>query len=262
MSLRPADAARALRFWPEEQLRTVERLLGQALRPWVLDWGLDESRVRVQCAPAGADDAAATEDTTLHGDRGSVAWLRAQKWAGVLVPEFFGNAGGSGEIAREIEAACIDDASRRLAHALGMSGTAPQELTSTSMQRRRGAWGGEVRASLPFGGLLLLNAGAVEACLGRGGMPAQSSASRVAAAPVAMPLLEAAAGQRMSLRAQLAPCEVDLGVLQNLQPGDVLRIPHRVDAPLQVRSDSGATLFTGYLASIRGRKALELARAA
>lgn len=257
MSLRPADAARDLRFWRAEQLRALERLLDQALRPWALDWGLDETRVWVRCGPAEEDDAA-IDDTALRGDRGSMAWLGARKWAGVLVAELFGNAGGAGEIAREIEAACIEDASRRLALALGMRDTVPQESTSASMPRRRTAWCGDVRASLPFGGLLLLNAGAVEACLRRAGMPAKASATHVAPASLTLPLLQAAAGQRMGLRAQLAPCEVDLGVLQDLQPGDVLRIPHRIDAPLQVCSESGTPLFSGYLASSRGRKALEL----
>lgn len=255
MSLRPAETAQPLHFWRADQLRELDRLLEMALLSWAGDWGLAQSLVRVSCHRAGADDAA-TDGIALRGQEGMLAHFRSETWAAALVRELFGAAIDPCGIPGEVAGACIDDAMRRLAHVLGMPGARRERTPPPRL--RRGTWRGEVQAALPFGGVLLLNAAAAEACLRRRGMAARPRRSLPADAPVAMPLLRAAAGQRVSLRAQLEPCEVDLGVLQDLRPGDVLRIPHRLDAPLQLRTEAGTALFSGYLANSRGRKVLEL----
>jgi flagellar motor switch protein FliM len=63
----------------------------------------------------------------------------------------------------------------------------------------------------------------------------------------------------LPLQVRLEACEVDIGRLQDLQPGDVVRLPHRLDAPAAVVGPGGQPLFGGYLVRRRGRKAVELA---
>lgn len=261
MNLRPADAAHPLRFWRADQLHAMEHVLGRCLRAWAGDWGLAEDLVCADCRRMTARDGeAASQGIALRGANGAAAWFHAQAWMDALPELLLGAAIGSSGIAVEVVRACIDDARLRLAQALDL---APARSDGVPPLRRRDSWSGEVGVLLPFGGSLLLNAEAVEACLRHGGsVPPSPCTPRPAGASVAMPLLLAASEQRLPVHAQLASCEVDLGVLQDLQPGDVLRIPHRLDAPLQVRAESGATLFNGYLASSRGRKVLELAAAA
>jgi hypothetical protein len=254
VSLRPAAAAQPLHFWRAEQLDRLERFLEQVLRSWARDWGVAERALCVACHRASVHDGHAGEGTALRGEEGIVAWFRAGPWEAALSKQLFGEAVRPGGIAEEVARACVDDATRRLALALGISG-APSGRTVPS-PGYRGAWGGQVRASLPFDGLLLMNSAAVGACLSE-----KQRTTSPPRSPAAIPVLQAATAHRLPLRAQLESCEIDLGVLQDLQPGDVLRIPHRLDAPLQVRTESGATLFRGYLASSRGRKVLELAAA-
>jgi flagellar motor switch protein FliM len=47
--------------------------------------------------------------------------------------------------------------------------------------------------------------------------------------------------------------------LRDLQVGDVLRLEHALDAPLQVRDTEGNALFDAALARSRGLKAVEIA---
>jgi hypothetical protein len=61
------------------------------------------------------------------------------------------------------------------------------------------------------------------------------------------------------VRVHLEGCELALGVLQDLRPGDLLRVRHRVDAPASVHAPQGALLFRGFLAARGGSKAVELA---
>ncbi|HEX7888050.1 MAG TPA: FliM/FliN family flagellar motor switch protein [Ramlibacter sp.] len=258
MSIRPAAAAQPLRYWRTEQLERLERLLGQALRSWASDWGLPEDVARVSCHRAAACAEGATQGTTLRGPEGALAWLRDASWTGALAEELFGHAGGTGAIVEEVARACVDDFTRRLVLALAMPGALPERTTAAP--HYGGPWSGQVWAVLPFDGALLMNCAAVDACLGGSGVAGQPRS--LPGSSAAMPLLQAAAAQRLALQAQLAPCEIDLGVLQDLRPGDVLRIPHPLDAPLQVRTESGATLFSGHLASSRGRKVIELSATA
>jgi hypothetical protein len=122
----------------------------------------------------------------------------------------------------------------------------------------RGAWrpwSGALLVSLPLCGDVLLDAALVRAVL-----PARPVAAGAAGARAPLvPLHRAAAALTLPLQVRLEACEVDIGNLQDLQPGDVVRLPHRLDAPAAVVGRDGQPLFGGYLVRRRGRKAVELA---
>lgn len=111
-------------------------------------------------------------------------------------------------------------------------------------------------AHIALGARVVATAAAVENLL-----PAKAPDSAAAPRPGAAPLVAIAialADTRISLHVQLQECDVDLGLLQRLRPGDVLRVPHRLDAPALVRTAGGNALFQGFLARSQRRRAVEL----
>jgi flagellar motor switch protein FliM len=108
---------------------------------------------------------------------------------------------------------------------------------------------------------LLLDAPAVEGVL-RSVAPQLARSAHAPGAPQALtPVALAVECLRMPLHVELSACELDVASLEDLRIGDVVPVPHRLDAPLLVRDAQEETLFGGYLAQRGGRKALALAAA-
>jgi hypothetical protein len=118
-----------------------------------------------------------------------------------------------------------------------------------------GRWSGAARALLACGSELVVDAGCLAALDTRVAEPPASPRPLAATALAAM-------HRRVRVQARLADCMLDVGGLQGLQPGDVVRLDHALSAPLSVHVADGAMLFSGYLAARAGRKAVELAAAA
>jgi flagellar motor switch protein FliM len=70
--------------------------------------------------------------------------------------------------------------------------------------------------------------------------------------------LNAASGCETRVEVRLADCALDLAILQRLQIGDVVRIPHPLAQPLSVRVAGDLPVFDGYLARSGTYRALEL----
>jgi hypothetical protein len=100
---------------------------------------------------------------------------------------------------------------------------------------------------------LLLEAGVVRRLLG---LP-DSRPGRRALFPVDV----AMAARALRVEVVLQGCELPLGELAGLQPGDVLRLQHPVDHPARVRHAGAGFLFHAWLARSRGKRAAELAAA-
>jgi hypothetical protein len=119
-------------------------------------------------------------------------------------------------------------------------------------------WSGAVELGVPCGLRVLVNAQAVEALLAA---PAVGLACVAAAPGRTAPLAavrDALAPSRLALRAQLQDCVIELGALQDLQVGDVVRVRHALHDPLQLCDAEGRMVCTGFLARRGGAKALEL----
>lgn len=233
--------------------------LREALAHWSNDWGIAlDAEECVRCAPAGAECAGFQSSRCMVSAAQAKAWFAASPGLrDRLAAQLFGGPGHAGGIAAEVAGACEEDALARLAEALGLA--LAHADSSPPAPRSLFRWRGYVLASLPFRASLLLDDAVVRAVLrARGEEFGTGAAPRVDAQPL-VPLLDAVAGQPFPVRVHLEACEVEIGVLQDLRPGDVFRVKHGLDAPALVRTAAGDPLFRGNLARSGGRKAVELA---
>ncbi|WP_459569040.1 FliM/FliN family flagellar motor switch protein [Cupriavidus sp. 8B] len=65
-------------------------------------------------------------------------------------------------------------------------------------------------------------------------------------------------GYTVFVQAELEPVELELGLLAALRPGDVIRLPHSLDAPLLVRTHDGELLCEAFLGKVDAQRAVEL----
>lgn len=125
-------------------------------------------------------------------------------------------------------------------------------------------WAGAAMIPLPVSGRLpsamLLNAACLRTmAVAHAERPTASGSVHKPDATL-FPLAQALAGRMLALRAELWSCELDLGSLESLRIGDVVPLPHHLDAPLLVSVGSNAQLCVGFLGRQAGFKAIELAR--
>lgn len=255
MNSHRVPAVRQLRFWREAQLAALSEVLQDALVDWAGAWGVGlEPDGAVTCTRATDASFDAEQHRPLCSCGEAAAWMSTDTdLAAWLAGELFGEEAPVGSIAHEVASECGEDALLRIAAAMRMQRNPDDPLPP---RWAPSPWSGWVVARLPFSCRLLVNAEAVEAALQEQATPATTHATgdRVVLSPV----LSAASGVSLPVSVHLEGCEVDLGVLQGLQRGDVLRLQHRLEVPASVRSAAGETLFSGYLARKGSRKAVEL----
>jgi len=237
--------ARRLACADAAQLQRLRQILQAAELAWRSAWGVAAGDETVRCELLLRD--AQVDDGELLGQKpGAVAQVR---WNERAHHPLYQREAGRAPLAAAANAACRDDRAARLASALGLDRPgAPMAVAAVPA----GRWSGSVRVVLACGSELRLDAATVArlAPRVRGGA--------AVALPALVPAPQAAAGRRLHLQALLADCTLTLGRLQDLQPGDVVRLDHRLDAPLRLHA-ADAVVFTGFLAARRGRKVLELA---
>jgi hypothetical protein len=251
-------AARPLVAWSDNQLGVLGRTVDRALAGWAADWGLRAPwTAPVRCgAPAQAEGSAWE---WLAGAGETASWTCSGKSAAQeLTRALFAGAADATPLLLEIGQACWDDALGRVRAMLPLSAAdgAPAEPGAWALA----PWGGSALVDLPAGARLLLQAAVVRACVDAAG-PAPQAATPVRSGPATVPVERALAASALQLQVQLDGCELDVGSLQDLQVGDVLRLRHALDAPAAVSLADGVPLFTGFLARSRGRKAVEIAQA-
>ena len=82
-----------------------------------------------------------------------------------------------------------------------------------------------------------------------------------ASLPPVTDFFEALHGASLPLWVALSDVEIELGSLQTLAPGDVIRLPHLLDVPLNVYLGDGDDIVcTACLGQRQGRRAVELQR--
>lgn len=118
-------------------------------------------------------------------------------------------------------------------------------------------WSGWIVVCLPLGIDVMVSPHLVQEMLGEDG--ADFALRNGTEAEPVVPLGAALASTAYHLHAELEGCDVGIDVLQDLQPGDVLRLGHPLDAPAFVRGARGEVLFSGFLVRRGARRALELA---
>lgn len=250
-------AASPLMAWRTGQLSLVAGVMRSVLADWAAEWGLPRSwYAEVGCAPA-SDLAAEAWSCLGRSEEGDAWYSPASREQELLAEALFPGASALTELLLEIGEACRRNVRERLASSLLLQETADDPLAIPGSLFA--PWSGALLASLPWGGCVLLEGAVADRLLrSRGALPA--AAARRGVSPV-VPLAQAIASTSIPVHVHLEGCEVAIGSLQDLQPGDVLRLRHRLDAPATVMADNGETLFDGFLARSRGRKAVELAPA-
>lgn len=87
--------------------------------------------------------------------------------------------------------------------------------------------------------------------------PATKSGVATATIENPVPLLR---NRSIKVSALLGHAEIDIGTLQSIQPGDVIRFDARIDQPATLVTTQGTKLATGYLGSREQFKSLLLSR--
>jgi hypothetical protein len=244
MSALAATPARPLLAWRGEQLQQIAAAFERACRAWEAAWGLAHTHA-VSCRSPAAADMEKHWGGLAGGLQGD-AWIHVPSDLREQVGrELFGLAPVVSPIASEVLDACIASLRAHLVEVL--HGCAGANLPAPDAQALD-AWSGWVCLQLHAGAMLL-----VDGCSAR----ALAAPAPTPAAPVAG-LLAALAGTCLELRVQLQDFELELGTLQDLQLGDVVRLGHALDAPATVTGPGAKALFSGLLVRTGDRKAVEL----
>lgn len=251
---RAPGCERPLVCWRDDQLAALAGALEDVLGAWATGWGLQDLP-RVTCAAAGlALDGAWRE---LQLDRQPAGWMQ-EVGPELLVTSLFAQDARPGPIASELAMACEKDAIARVLGLLRLSSVAG---SGDGQPDASVPWAGNlgVTVSRPLGWRLLLQANVVRAWIAAQGLQAPADLPCKSAALASA--LDALVHRRIKLDVRLEGCELQLGALQGLQSGDVVRLRHRVEAPAAVTDGAGTPLFDGYLGRRGGLKAIELTAA-
>ena len=237
-----------------------ERLHG-LLQGWCADWGMDAADLQLECLrAAGAHAQAHLGWQPLQGgvwhaaSSGWLAALRSQMWQ-ESIPNTDSLAAGSTLAAHQDWLARLQSGPGAVA--VGASVVTPAAATmpasaSLTAQNCFAPGSGAVLARLVLGGQVAeLLFASVDAWL-----PAQAQARSGLPAPV--PRSSALGRQAVGLQVEAGRTQVALGHLLTLAVGDVVRLEHNIDAPLQVYAPGGEHVFDGYLGKRGERMALEL----
>jgi hypothetical protein len=247
------EEARPLVAWRTAQRAEVARALEQGLRAWSQAWGLSEPP-GVTCSPVTPQDLGRSWEP-LGTARSGAAWLSLPPSLDAGLANLLWGCDTSAPIARRVTAACRADLPAQLCAALHLeasAGAAPEPSP------RGCAWSGQLAAALGMGVFVLLDAGAIEDVLRSLAPGLRGRTAPAGGAAALTPLTRALAGRRLALTVRLSDCELELASLQDLRIGDIVPLPHRLDAALQVCDPQGHAVLAGYLARQGRRKALEL----
>jgi hypothetical protein len=266
-TLADAGRVRSLRWWSDAALLGAADKLRRTLEPWAAGWGLSLHELRACNAAAEGALPAPVEQHVLAAGTARV-WHGDGHAVGALAALLFGpppaEARGGSALACELAARAWQDLLDALSVALPVAAAAPTSAIADAEH----AWSGAVRVDFDVRGMgpasrfsLRLDAAVAGTwCAGR----ATASAANPVMQPTPLVTLPEVVAQRpVRVSVHLAAVELNLGELQSLAVGDVIRLPHRLDDPLQVDVDlddapSRTPLCRDHLAQRDGRVVAEL----
>lgn len=251
---RKADV-HALRAWSAAELQTLAQALAPELHAFASQWGLSQAPASPKCRAFAAADTGPWAQVEE-----AAAWLPETARA-VLGQAAFGehSDGPHTRAAQQVLAQMYDDLLATLRRLLRES-SFPPACTPQEAWQRWGAWSGWVIVDLPLPVPLplLLDARSVTALVGTTASP--NPVAEGVSAPELVPVETAAAAHRLRVNVGLAPFELAIGSLRELRVGDVLRLPHALDAPMRVTAPDGQPLCEAYLGKRHVHKAAQLVR--
>lgn len=265
----PKAAAQPLYWWSTAELAEMARRLQPLWEAWLRDWAVqpDTDSMRAECLGAVDGPAlAAAAWSPLGSNAGAMAWIHvAGDFAAPGASLLFGSLAGGrppigqGPIASAVWREAEGELVQALRRCLGVTGD--DRMGSPGEQLFK-PWAGAVVASLgsdsTSGVKLLLNPQALQPLLAVC-KPRSAQAPVQAPVPAELCSVEAAvSGYDVQIQVTLKPCELDLGTLSELRLGDIIPLPHSLDAPLIVSIGRNA-LCAGFLGRRGAARAIELA---
>lgn len=250
-----ARLARPLAWWSAERIARFEGALAGVLATWGQAWGLPDTAWQVHAQPIASPWQAPAGVATFQAGGTAMAWLQwddpdAERIRTLL----FDAPAQDGPISRAVAAACKGDAAARIAALLDLA-TATVRAGPSAGDVRAGSGALDVRVDGTVQGRLVVGAQAAHRWR-------EGSTPRAPGRP-ALPLSsvpEALARHSVSLEVRLQGCELDVGTLQDLRPGDVVRLQHLLKSPAVLADGDDRPLFHGYLGRQGADKAIGLTR--
>lgn len=250
-------AARPLLWWTHAQLDALALALAGPWAAWLREWhGVSDGAAGVECVLSHEAQGVAAGWAGLAAAGDAIAWWDARAPGGEPVRTALFGAGttvASTSLAAAMENKAWEALAVELAMALGLQ---RQPGDDGPPAADHAPWSGGVVASLsaPAATLrLFLNGACASKVLG---------AARTADAPAAKlpPVVEGISQLPARASVELAGCEIDLGDLQAVKVGDILRLPQALDEPMQVKIGS-RPVCAAYLGRRGNSRAVELLHA-
>lgn len=267
MLLAATHAVEPLQWWTDAELDAVRVPVEDACSAWVRDWIGSTPIVEATVARAHERPQTNRSAWVPLGNRGErAAWMQACTGAveDVLHTLFPTEPGHSAlqsmqGIAYAVAAKAHSALAEILQSRIGLGASADEAQPDAALFK---PWSGSVLISVTIPGrsaiAVLLNCATVRSFLAPGAGRKEPSQPKPRAALA--PLAQALADRTLLLRIGLSSCELDIGTLESLRVGDIVPLPHSLDAPLQVSTVQGVQVCAGFLGSRHGVKAIELAR--
>jgi hypothetical protein len=273
-----------LLHWTDEDLASIGAALAQVCADWAREWviraeagalghcGVDVKATRVTAAPAARAIAALPLHTeSVAGQRQAIrAWIGLPASSSAArVPSVvqmtghvvFGDSFSAepGSIAAELSAAALDSLVSAIRNTLGVESTDNAALDPATVEPGLPGsdfhvWSGGVRFALPWPGDLAIYLNGPSA---RKLLPPADTTPSVAKSGLTS-LRDAAQGSTISLEARLTGVCLTLGQIKSLQVGDVVVLPHALDDPLCLVTESGNEICKAYLGRTSEWRSLEV----
>lgn len=253
---------RPIELLGESDLLRTRQTAAQALEAWRAVWGLEPREARIACVRAWESEerSPANEEGWLGWADEGAGWAAASPgFACAVRQSLFGPPQtGASEydtpIALELCNLAIDDLVARLLAGETPSavrkcepGPAPA-IPASVFEHGSGVVAMDIR--LEEGRLFAVTRRAPRARQDQAGSQSfGESHGAMRAVPVA-------------LDAQLGELDIDLGTLQSLEVGDVIRLPARLDQPVRLLAPDGGTVCFGDFGTQEGFRALSLRKSA
>jgi hypothetical protein len=268
-----AQYARPLVWWTGAHLDVVCIQLVKACSAWTHDWAGDEAVSDAHGVQAYERPRCESQSWIPLGTRGeAAAWVQT---SADPVTDVFKTLFGADQSAVAMPSAGVEGIGQAVASRAWTSlmetlrcalALDPNPVQADPDPVSFKPWSGYAVISLAGVGrlplALLLNA----ACVGAALDPQCDSFGprdpRQKPRASLAPLDHALAGRKLRLRVELSSCELDLGSLEGLRIGDIVPLPHALDAPLLVSTVQDVQVCLGFLGRQAHYKAIELTREA
>lgn len=261
---------RAIRWWRASERERVAAEILRLTLSWARDWDI-QLDIRADCdsigpdyaAPAGMERWRALGETAGAG--GGAAWVPVDitHWPAFTalwrrMDVIARSDDGRAPISREVAGLAWKAWQEALLVRLGLVRPPLADRVPDATVWQEGGGAVAVRLTLGLSTMVLLLEAPVVAMLLGYPQNCVTAGTRTGLAGGLAPLATVMSGRSVQLRLELHPVDIDLGTLCSLAIGDVLALPHHVDAPAAVVDEEGEPVFDAFLVSREQCKAVQI----